>query len=68
MDDINIKNNMLDEIKNLTWGIKLLEDKIESLERLLEMEENIVQLQTQQNILLELKIKTLETKFMITPI
>jgi hypothetical protein len=68
MDDINIKNNMLDEIKNLTWGIKLLEDKIESLERLLEMEENIVQLQTQQNILLELKIKTLEKKFMITPI
>ena len=59
---------MLDEIKNLTWGIKLLEDKIESLERLLEMEENIVQLQTQQNILLELKIKTLEKKFMITPI
>ena len=52
MDDINIKNNMLDEIKNLTWGIKLLEDKIESLERLLEKEENIVQLQTQQNILL----------------
>ena len=68
MDDINIKNNMLDEIKNLTWGIKLLEDKIESLERLLVMEENIVQLQTQQNILLELKIKTLEKKFMITPI